>query len=154
MYYFGYGANRDSAMIEAITGKSLHGRPAYIEGWELCVQNLSNIPEIPREILQDAWGDHFESYVIREGTGLVNGTLWELHPEDRVRVAKWELIPYGWYKNRGVRAFPEDEPRGLQSVTEVIENQSIDRIVDGMNYKTFLMDREEILAHAERVRGR
>lgn len=76
IFYFGYGANRDPKMMEAITGKkNLVGRPAVLKGYSLCVQRLDQVPDTiapsapapvsPRTILKDNWSPTFTSYIIK-----------------------------------------------------------------------------------------
>lgn len=147
MFYLGYGANSDQDMINAITGRVLSGQKAHITGFELCVQKLENVPEIPRKILKRAWGDSFESYVIKEGLGRVYGTLWEMTTIDRDHISKWELIPEGWYTPVNVEAILEDGSK-VRSATEMIVDQTVNRVVDGKNYKTYLMDKRKMIASA------
>jgi len=152
LHYFGYGANRDPGQMEAITGRSLKGQPAYVKGFELVVQKLGDIPELPQKILRKAWGKHFESYAIRKGEGQVHGMLWEITPEDRGHISNWELIPEGWYKGGLVTAILEDETE-VPAVTDIIERQQhIDKVVDGSQYETFLMEKERMREHAIRDR--
>lgn len=152
LYYFGYGANKDFEMMKAINGRSLKGRPAYIEGFELCVQQLNNIPKLPQKILRKAWGDYFESYVIREGRGRVHGTLWEINPKDRKHISEWELIPDGWYIDIKVTAIL-DNGKNVQAVTDAVKNQPIARIVNGAQYKIYLMEAEQMWEHAKQSRS-
>lgn len=151
VYYFGFGANRDPRMIEAIIGKLITGRPAYVDGFELCVQGLKDIPEKPREILRKAWGNSFESYVLRKGNARIYGTLFEMSREDREHISNWELVPEGWAKDTKVIAILEDVTK-IKAMTESIENQTVNRIVDGKQYETYLMKPEQIWQIAKRVR--
>lgn len=54
--YFGFGANRDAAMIRAITGSSALRIPASLDGFQLCVQALCDIPEKARRVLTKKMG--------------------------------------------------------------------------------------------------
>ena len=64
--YFGYGANSQREMMEAITGnRNLKGQPGILRGYTLCVQKLSQVPESVRKILEKSWGDNFETYIIK-----------------------------------------------------------------------------------------
>ena len=137
--------------MKAITGRSPKGQPAHLEGFELYVQKLGNIPELPQNILRKAWGRSFKSYVIRKGEGRVCGTLWEITPEERKHIINWELIPEGWYKDANVIAILEDGKR-IHAVTEIIENQPIGRFVDGSHYDAYLMAPEQMWKLAESCR--
>ncbi len=110
--YFGYGANRDSRMMAAITGnKNLKGRPEVLRGFSLCIQRLDQVPDTivpsapvqisPRKILEGNWPSNFTSYIIKEDSeGQVNGTIWELTPLERELVRDWELVDFGWYEDK------------------------------------------------------
>lgn len=86
--YFGYGSNRDLAMLAAIIGRDeIEGIKGKMLGHELCVQKLNNIPDLvlptapvpqsPRFILQREFGDNFELYVTRPKLdGVTYGTIW------------------------------------------------------------------------------
>lgn len=161
--YFGYGANRDPRMIEAITGnKNLVGKPAVLKDWELCVQRFDQIPsEIipsapapfsPQDAVRRSWNEDFSTYVIRPAKGKeVHGTMWELTPQDRELLRDWELIDFGWYK--GVSVEIETEDGKLQVQTEVLgDGQGIDRVVDGQDYPTFLNELTDFQRNAEQSR--
>lgn len=139
--YFGYGANREPAMMEAITGNAnLVGKPAVLRGYELCVQRLDQVPDIPRRILDASWSPKFTSYTIRTGApdDEVYGTLWELTPLERELVRNWELIDLGWYRDMQVKITTEDGQE-IEARTEGLrEGLEIDREVDGREYKSFL----------------
>ena len=99
--YFGYGANSQREMMEAITGnRNLKGQPAILKGYTLCIQKLSQAPDSVKKILRESWGDNFETYIIKpDKNGEVAGTIWELSPQDREVVRDWEMIDFGWYKD-------------------------------------------------------
>jgi hypothetical protein len=151
--YFGYGANREGGMIEAIIGRVPCGREASLEGYELCVQGLRDIPQRPREILEKTWGDFFESYVIQPCLGgRVKGILWEIMQDERERILEWELVPHGWYRNEvvGVR---DSLGKEVLAETEVVLGQGVSRVVDGIDYEEFLMGKERILGVAREIFG-
>ncbi len=153
LYYFGYGANRDARMMQSITGKSLEGRPGYVDGFELAVQKLDHVPILPQKVLRAAWGNHFESYVIRKGKGRVYGVLWKITTEDRLHIKTWELIPEGWYTDSKIEVVIEDGSK-VPAVTDLVENQKIDRVVDGRSYTDYLMPEGKMWQHAKRIRMR
>lgn len=150
--YFGYGANRDRKMIAAILGKpesELVGHPALLDGHELGVQTLAQIPDdiahsapsptSPRALLKKAWGDDFSSYVIRQNPhAKVGGTVWELTQDEREKIRDWELIDFGWYEDCTAQAVTTDG-QTVDVVTERIgSEQPVDHIVDGLDYPTWL----------------
>lgn len=148
--YFSYGANADDRMIKAIIGRLPEGQPAYIKGYELCVQKLKDIPKKPKEILRQEWDESFESYVVRRGKGKVYGTLWVITSEEREMIRRWELIPEGWYHDTNFVAFLEDGSK-LRAVGEIIDNQPIDRVIEIKNYPKFLMKKDLICRIANKV---
>lgn len=164
VYYFGYGANRDLAMMTAITGKeNLLGKPGVLKGYTLCVQKLGQIPDnilptspvqvSPRTIIEEGWPETFESYIIKpDPEGEVQGTIWELDPQDRALVREWELIDFGWYQDIKTKATAEDGTE-IEIETEGLrEGQQVDREVDGKNYETWLNRPEDFAKVAVRAR--
>lgn len=167
VYYFGYGANRDPRMISAITGRSeaeLKGQPSVLEGYTLAVQRLDQLPNkvlstapypaSPRQIVHNAWGDQFESYVIKvDPNGRVVGTVWELTPLERERVRDWELLEFGWYHDVEASVRLEDGSE-ISIVTEAIDDsQEVDREVNGEDYETWLLDPNKFETIATKARA-
>ena len=152
--YFGYGANSQREMMEAITGnRSLKGRPGILKGYTLCVQKLSQAPDSVRKILLDSWGDNFETYIIKpDKNGEVTGTIWELFPQDRELVRDWELVDFGWYKDMKGKAETVDGQIFDVQTEGFREGQEVDREVDGKNYKPFLNSLEDFQRVAEKSR--
>lgn len=163
--YFGYGANRDPRMISAITGRpiaELTGRSAILEGYNLAVQRLDQVPDraldsapaplSPRQMLAD-WGEDFRSYVIHpEENGRVSGTVWELSTEERELVRDWELVDFGWYKDCEGQALTKDGQE-ISIVSEMLgDGQQIDHEVNGLQYETWLQDPIQFEIIAERAR--
>lgn len=152
IYYFGYGANRTLEMMRWITGKDTFvGKPAVLHKWQLCLQKLSQVPMtvVPfypkpgslRDILGKKWGNNFETYVIKPGEGSVVGTLWELTVEDRELVKNWERVG-PWYGEAQVKVDVEQGGEA-DAVTECLgDGQTYDRVVNGIAYKPFLLDKQ------------
>lgn len=162
--YFGYGANSQIEMMEAITGnKNLKGISASLSGAALYVQRLdqspnqvfptSPVPISPQALLRESWDDSFTTYMIKPKEWcFVKGTVWELTPQERELVRKWELVDFGWYKDMQAKALTEDG-REIEVVTEGWrEGQDIDREVDGNNYSPFLNKVEDFQKVAGKVR--
>lgn len=152
-WYFGFGANRDVAMIRAITGSSAYGVPACVDDYQLCVQQLKDIPEQARKILMGTWGDAFCSYTIVSRPGSrVHGMLWLLTDQQREAVSRWELDGL-WSSVVRVDARVSIAGRqfSLMAETEEIVNQQAEE-VNGQVYETFVVPREKILQVAREVR--
>ncbi|EKD86923.1 MAG: hypothetical protein ACD_37C00100G0003 [uncultured bacterium] len=161
--YFGYGANSDSRMMEAITGsQNLVGKPAVLKDWELCLQRLDQIPDrvvssapvplSPQKEIRRNWDENFLTYVIRPANGKeVHGTMWELTPQERELVRDWEMVDFGWYEDEDVEIVT---PEGaIQVQTEVLgDEQEIDRVVDEAGYPPFPNDLSDFLRIAEQSR--
>ena len=164
--YFGYGTNSDPKMIAAILGKTetdLKGTPAILEGFNLAIQRLDQVPDSvsptapanisPRDLLKENWGVDFLSYVIMPNTeGWVSGVIWELTPDERERVRDWELVDSGWYEDceGTVRTAAGQE---IPIITEMLGGgQSVDHIVDGLNYETWLDSPAKFIKVAEKAR--
>lgn len=163
--YFGYGANSQREMTEAITGnKHLVGHTGVLKGFKLCVQRMDQIPNSvfptspvpvsPRQILKESWKDDFETYIIKPGeeTDEVAGTVWELTPLERELVRDWELVDFGWYKDMKGKAVTRDGTEVNVQTEGFREGQEVDREVDGKNYKPFLNRLEDFERVAEKAR--
>lgn len=151
--YFGYGANRTVKMMEAITGNpNLIGKPASLRGFKLYVQRLDQIPDTisptapvpisPKSaILRFDWDETFESYTIKPGSknDEVSGTVWALTSQERELVRDWELIDFGWYKDKKDLIAIAADGQKIVVETEILrDGQEVDREVDGKDYEPFL----------------
>lgn len=163
--YFGYGANSQREMMEAITGnKNLVGQPGVLKGFKLCIQRMDQVPDSvfpdspapvsPKKILKESWGKDFEAYIIKLGADKdeVFGTVWELTPQERELVRDWELIDFGWYKDFKGKAVTVDGKTVDIQTEGLREGQEIDREVDGKNYPPFLNRFEDFQRVAEKAR--
>lgn len=163
--YGAYGANRDPKMLEAITGNpNLVGKLAIFQNVELCVQGLAHIPDTvpttspvtisPKKIITDEWGhSNFETYTIRRANGTqVRGRVYELTPQERALVAEWEMIEYGWYQSMDITATLEDGTKLIVNTEGLRDGSLIDRIVDGLEYPTYLNEQSVMLASATQTR--
>jgi hypothetical protein len=152
--YFGFGANRDAAMIKAITGRSAFHLPACLDGWHLCVQQLGDIPHKVQRILRRAWGDNFVSYgLVKQPSSCVTGSLWLLTNAQRQAIRDWEFVG-SWSHIVEVKA--NINLFGLKLLidaeTEHLAKQKV-TFVDGLNYPTYLVPQAHILQIAEGVRN-
>lgn len=163
--YFGYGANSQREMMEAITGnKNLVGQPGVLRGFKLCVQRMDQVPDSvspnspvrvsPKQILKDSWPDSFETYIIKPGNKVdeVTGTVWELTPLERELVRDWELVDFGWYEDIKAKALTQDDKKVDVQTEGFREGQQIDREVDGKNYTPFLNRLEDFQRVAKKAR--
>lgn len=164
--YFGFGANRDPRMIGWVTGRdpnSLRGYHATLEGYGLAVQRLAQIPAVvwpvdspvksPREILQEEWGPAFRSYVIYpKPEGKVSGIIWELTPEERDRMADWELVEPGWQEDIEVKVKRIDGEEFSARTERMGAGQRFEHEVDGFHYETWLNDPERFKVVAEKTK--
>ncbi len=148
--FFGFGADSESEMIEAIIGRKpdIVGA-ATLENYQLCVQSLEDIPtsgDNPREILRKAWGDDFVSYTIRQHKGVsVHGTLFRIRCRERMMLDIWELVREGWQDSvvvkvklsngKTVRAHTQRLPRG--------HNHGYTS--QGISYKPWLMPKVDFM---------
>lgn len=162
--YFGYGANRDLEVMRITTGnKQLTGTPAVLKGYSLCVQRLDQIPNTvldtapvpisPRALLKETWPDDFESYTIKpDPEGEVSGMIWELTPEEMDFLMDLEMYDFGWFKGISAEAALKDGTKVIIQTEGLREGQEIDRVVDGLNYETWVHDRELHIKSAIKAR--
>ena len=153
--YFGYGANSQKEMMEAITGnRNLVGQPGILKGFKLCIQGMVHVPDSAKKILKENWPDSFETYIIKPGEEAdeIIGTVWELNPLERELVRDWELIDFGWYKDKKAKAVTADGQEIDIETESLRDGQGVDREVDGKNYKPFLNPLEDFQRVAEKAR--
>ena len=163
--YFGYGANRQPEMMEAITGNTnLIGRQAILKGFKLCVQRMDQVPDSvfpgspapisPKKILKESWPDNFKTYMIKPGgeADEVMGTIWELSPLERELVRDWELVDFGWYKDMKGKAGTLDGQIFDVQTEGLRDGQEVDREIDEENYKPFLNPLSDFQRVAEKSR--
>ncbi|HSA83630.1 MAG TPA: gamma-glutamylcyclotransferase family protein [Patescibacteria group bacterium] len=151
IYFFGYGADRDPELMEAIIGRKPQGEKTTISGFELCIQSLADIPSKAQRIIRQSWDHGFHSYVIRPAKdmhSIVSGMMWELSPLERKLIDNWELTGL-WYD---VFFISKGAPHPMQMELQIIQNQPIRHIVDGTHYKTFLNDKNKMIETATRIR--
>ena len=115
---------------------------------------MDQVPDLPKKILKDSWGDDFETYIIKPGeeTDEVMGTVWELIPLERELVRDWELVDFGWYNDIEGKAVTKDGQEVEIQTEGFREGQEVDREVDGKNYKPFLNRLEDFQRVAEKAR--
>lgn len=150
--------------MEAITGNpNLVSKQGVLRGFKLCIQRRDQVPNTvfsnspvqisPRQIIEENWGEEFETYMIKPGkkTDVVMGTVWELTPLERELVRDWELVDFGWYKDMRVRILVNGQEVDVQ--TEGFrEGQEVDREVDGIDYPPFLNNLSDFQRVAEKAR--
>lgn len=166
IFYFGCGATRAARLVAAIIGKpvsQLAGRPGVLQDYILAVQRLDQVPDVvaagsavpvsPQALLRANWDEGFESYVIiPKPGGRVAGIIWELTPDERARMAAWELVDFGWYQPAQGQAVTADG-KTVAIVTEKMgDGQAIDREADGLDYETWLQPPEKFRRIAEEAR--
>jgi hypothetical protein len=167
LLYFGYGVNRDPKFLSTLLGvgvSDLSGQPATLQDYKLAVQRLDQVPDSisdkapiqisPRTILERNWKlGEFASYcVIPSRASQVSGVIWSLTPEQRERIRDWELADFGWFKDC-VGIAITNEGKRLTVVTEKLgEGQDFDRIVDGLDYETWLANPGKYIRLAEIAR--
>lgn len=151
--YFGYGANRDGDMMEAIIGRKPDGYPAIAVDYELCVQTWEEIPQKVRNIIGGYWGPDFRTYCVRPAKGkTVYGMVWFITKKERELVGNWELEKL-WYEPITTVVTSED---GVEesAETQMINNLKIRRVVNGKHYPAFLNARNKMLTAAKKDQGR
>jgi len=153
IYYFGYGANVDADMLEAIIGRRPEGKLAKLKSFELCVQHWHEIEEKVRNLLAKYWNESFRSYSIRPAESEeVQGIVWEITEQEHKRIGKWELHKL-WYMP--TKVFVESEGRIVEAMTEIINDKSLRTALEihGESCPVFLNDKNKMLNTARKERG-
>jgi len=164
IYYFGYGTNKDLAMMQHMVGrKDLTGEPGVLLDYELAIQNFNQIrgeikngspaPVSPRQIIEEGFDNTFELFVARPKKGAkCHGTIWHLTPHEFELTREWELVDFGMYEDAKGLAVNEagDE---FPIVTQALINKpdDIDRVVEGADYEPYLVPKDKILDKADQV---
>ncbi len=156
--YFGYGSNRDLAMMAAMVGrKNISGVPARLLGYALCIQKIKDIsgkvlktapsPRSPREILTNCFDNKFELYIIKpKAHAITYGTLWKLTPREVDLVKDWEMLAFGMQED--INAVVVDHKgKTIPAYTHgsLSPRLPINRIVEGDDYEIYLVPKKKIL---------
>jgi len=157
--YFGYGSNKDLDMMTHMVGRDdLKGEPGKLLGYELCVQRLDQIrdkkPVSPREIVRSGFGDTFYLFVAREKPGSeINGTIWDLTPEELELVKNWEMTDLGMQEEVNAKA-TDLQGNIIDVETQAVINPppEIDRVVTDPKYDPYIVAKERMLSVADNVR--
>ncbi len=150
--YFGYGANKNLEMIEAIVGRKPKGMPGILEGYELFVQSWDEIEKNIRKRLESSWSSDFRTYCIRHGKGNVSGTIWFLTKKERESVRRWEMVG-SWYTQVPVE-IKKKNGEIIKGETEIVDDPKIGELVNGMRYPAFLNSKKKMLDVARKDRLR
>ncbi|MEK6963733.1 MAG: gamma-glutamylcyclotransferase family protein [Nanoarchaeota archaeon] len=152
--YFGYGANKNPEMMEAMVGCVPMGVPAVLEDFELCIQEWFQIPAAVRDILfRCGWDPSFKTYCARSAKGKqVNGTLWILTPEEHALVGNWEMHGQ-WFHSISV-SVKDEAGKKYAAVTEVMLGEGMTPALEcyGPALPPFPVDKQKIFQVASKVR--
>jgi len=140
VFFFGYGAYKDYYRLAEIIGKNPEGgEGALLEGFDLGVQNIDNIPKEPREILLKVWGNNFQAYTMKRGTGFIQGRVWLLDEEDLEKIKEWEFINKSNWRELTNVTIKTSDGKTISAITDKSRDQyEIDQFVDGLNYESNL----------------
>lgn len=144
----------DDELIQTLTGEPVRDKElAVLEGYDLVVQRLDQIPEIPQRIIRGSWGDGFESYNLTPGSGHIRGIKCKVSQNQWNRLNDWEFGEFGWFVSKEVEIKNLATGQREKVMTMVMgEGQSFDRKVDGDNFPPYLMPREKTLEVAVKAR--
>lgn len=137
VFFFGYGAYKDYFRLKEIIGKSPEGgEGALLEGFDLGVQSIDNIPKEPKEILSKVWGNNFQAYTMKRGSGYIQGRIWLLDEEDLEKIKEWEFINKSNWRELVTITVKTSDGKNISAITDKSQDYyEIDKIVDGLNYE-------------------
>lgn len=84
----------------------------------------------------------------------VRATLYSITRKQRDRIAEWELVPFGWFREAPASVIDGEGEKFLLNVEQIGDNQTIDRIVNGLVYEPYLVAPELILDIARKARSK
>lgn len=149
--YFGYGANSDLKMINALIGRIPFGFKAKLKDYCLFVQSLSEVPSEAKKILEKVWDENFKSYIAVPFNGkIVFGTAWEITQQERKIIGEWELH-HKWYFPVNIKIIDENG-NIFEAETEIIQKFSSEKLIEGEHYPAFLNDKDKMLKLAKKIR--
>lgn len=144
----------DSDLIQTLTGESYRdAEPSILDGYDLVIQKIDQIPETPQRIIRGTWGEDFESYNLTPGLGSIKGIKCRITEDQWARLDDWEFGEFGWFVPKEVEVRNPCTGKLERVMTIVMgEGQSFERKVDGFNFSPYLMPREKTLEVAEKAR--
>lgn len=137
VFFFGYGAYRNREKIRQVIGRNSQLEfGAILEGYQLCFQSITHIPQKPQEILRYLYGESFKAYTVQKGEGIVAGVVYKIEQEDLENIRKWEFVGL-WREIIAVSVRTAGE-KTIQVLTEKAMNDTvISETVDGLCYDEF-----------------
>jgi gamma-glutamylcyclotransferase (GGCT)/AIG2-like uncharacterized protein YtfP len=157
VYYFGYGTGEEIEMIAAVTGR----RPkavgtAILDDYKLSIQGINEVPtsgENPQQILINAYGKTFKSYVVvPEKNNVVVGMLYRLSLHERHLIDKWELVELGWYKKTFVSVKLKSGKRYLAETQILGDGQTAHIVAPKYGYKPWLVSKRLLMSRAKHAK--
>jgi hypothetical protein len=162
--YFGFGTNRDLAMMQHMIGrKNITGENGRLIGYELTIQKTTDFrddipknspaPSSSKALILHEWGSKFEMYTSRPNpTGVVYGTIWYIIPEELELVREWELVDYGCQEDAFGVAVTKSGKLVKVITQSFLEPAKISRVIRGNNYPPYIWNKEAMLKKADDTR--
>lgn len=150
MNFFGYGLLSDRGVVETIIGRDPGpGKTAIVEGFQLVIQTLSQIPDPAKSKLESAWRTKdFRAYTLRSGSSIVSGVIWEISEEDLRKIKAWEFV--GTWREALTATAKTSEGQIISvEIVKAPDNQPFDETVNGLRYETDL-NRKPVVSEESR----
>ncbi len=165
VYYFGFGTNKDLAMMQHMIGReNIIGEPGKLRGYEVCIQRAdqfrteipkdSPFPSSPKDLITGSWGPEFEMYVSQPNIdGVAYGTIWQITPPELELVREWELVDYGAQEDAwGTAVNSKGEKFEVITQSFMRPPIDIDRVVTGPDYEPYIWAKNDMLKRADELR--
>lgn len=99
---FGYATLGDESYVGALLGRVPQSFPAFIEGFELCLQSYETIPPLVQNAVKNSgWNPQtFRSYFARRSSdplSRIDGRVWSLNDGEGRVLDDWEFEGL-WYQ--------------------------------------------------------
>lgn len=145
----------DSDLIRILTGKEVQEKEeAVLDGYDLVIQRIDQVPTPAQAIMRESWGDNFESYNLASGQGSIKGIACKVTEDQWDRLRDWEFEEFGWFVSREVGIRNPNTGETKRVLTMVMgEGQQYDRKANGLDFAPFLMPKEKTLEVAAKARA-
>lgn len=150
--YFGYGLLASPKFIEALLGRRVRGRKAYLKNYGLFINPWEKINvEVRKRLRGYSWkpGDNFSHYSIKMRRGdRVKGKVYLITPYERRLIEDFNLCSLPWFSPIKILVEDTNQQTVLAETETLMTFDSEIYYQNGMKYTYFLNDLDKIFSVA------